>query len=570
MSPKQRRTRGLAGGGITITTARLGAALEEWRRHLGSPFVITDQAALASAGTATYATSQRIPAILRPGSREDVQTCVRIANRYGVPLYPVSTGKNWGYGSTVPLTDGCVLVELTRLNRIVDFDEQLGYLTVEPGVTFQQAFDYLRRRSSKLLLSASGASPDASLIGQTVERGLGVGRLADRLASTCGFEVILPTGECVRTGFERFPSAAAAKVHRWGLGPHLDGLFTQSNLGIVTQMTFWLQPCPERIQVVYFGLNDEAGFDRLVDGLQRQAMHGLLTPALTLFNDFRFFAAQEQYPWEAVGGQPLRPNLLRLLIRQAAPFGVPLGAWQGDVAFFAHSEDEARVHLQLLEHELRPLVDSWTVVEASQPELLDLLKRGAEPAAVTGADSPLRGMLLRKYLGVPQSGGLRQLYWRKRVPAPADIDPHRDRCGVIWMSPVVPFASPHVRAAVDAVTIATLDAGFEPAITLQCVSERHVVLITSLHYDREIPGEDERAADWHRDLAGRLRESGYYPYRQSTLALAQSGEGSGAYEELLRTLKRALDPNDILAPGRYIDIAPALERRDQSDFHGRQ
>ena len=53
-------------------------------------------------------------------------------------------------------------------------------------------------------------------------------------------EIVLPDGEVIHTGFGRYKASKVSKITRWGVGPHMDGLFSQSNLGIVTQMTFWL------------------------------------------------------------------------------------------------------------------------------------------------------------------------------------------------------------------------------------------------------------------------------------------------------------------------------------------
>ena len=150
---------------------------------------------------------------------------MRAANEHRAPIYPVSTGKNWGYGSRVPPTDGCVLMELHRLNRITDYDEKLAYVTVEPGVTFRQLYGFLREKGSNLMLSVTGSTPDSSPVGNALERGAGSGPYADRAAHVCGFEVVLPSGDIVHTGFGRFPGAKTAKLHRWGVGPYLDGLF---------------------------------------------------------------------------------------------------------------------------------------------------------------------------------------------------------------------------------------------------------------------------------------------------------------------------------------------------------
>src|SRR6478736_5915485 len=102
----------------------------EWAGVVGAENVITSRQDLGAAETGTFATGRRIPAIVRPESRREVEECLRLATRKRVPVYPISSGRNWGYGSRVPTSDNCVLLDLGRMNRIVDFDERLGYVTV--------------------------------------------------------------------------------------------------------------------------------------------------------------------------------------------------------------------------------------------------------------------------------------------------------------------------------------------------------------------------------------------------------------------------------------------------------
>src|SRR5262249_18404151 len=128
---------------------------------------------LRRAETATFATRQRVPAILRPGDRREVQACLRVAGRHGVAVYPVSGGRNWGLGSRVPPLDGCALVDLGRMDRILDYDEELAYVTVEPGVTFRRLYDFLRQHASSLFLNTIGGSPEASVVADALERGAG-------------------------------------------------------------------------------------------------------------------------------------------------------------------------------------------------------------------------------------------------------------------------------------------------------------------------------------------------------------------------------------------------------------
>ena len=129
----------------------------------------------------------------------------------------------------------------------------------------------MRKRRSKLFLSVTGGPPDASVIGNVVERGTGLGPYGERLTNACGFEVVLPQGEVIRTGFGRFPNAKTAPLDRYGLGPSLDGLFTQSNLGIVTEMTVWLRPKPADFRVFSLVVN-QRNMPRLVDAIQSLAM----------------------------------------------------------------------------------------------------------------------------------------------------------------------------------------------------------------------------------------------------------------------------------------------------------
>jgi hypothetical protein len=56
-----------------------------------------------------------LAAAVAPLNVEQVQAIVRIANRLGVPLYPISTGKNFGYGGPAPNLSGRCLSQPPQL-----------------------------------------------------------------------------------------------------------------------------------------------------------------------------------------------------------------------------------------------------------------------------------------------------------------------------------------------------------------------------------------------------------------------------------------------------------------------
>ena len=125
-------------------------ALAAFAAVVGDGHLDCDPNSLRLAETATFVTRQSVAAILRPADRAQVQACVRLANRYGAALYPVSRGRNWGYGSRVPTTDGAIILSLERLRGIADYDERLAHVSVEPGVSFRQLHDFLRGHGSRL------------------------------------------------------------------------------------------------------------------------------------------------------------------------------------------------------------------------------------------------------------------------------------------------------------------------------------------------------------------------------------------------------------------------------------
>jgi 4-cresol dehydrogenase (hydroxylating) len=531
--------------------------LDIWRRTVGAANVETDAAALALASTATFATTPGVPAIVRPGNRAEVEACVRVAARHGTPLYPVSRGRNWGYGSRVPPRDGSILLELGRLDRIVEHDEELAYVTVQPGVTFRQLHQFLRARRSRLMLCPVASTPDASIIGNILERGIGNGPYADRLRHVCGLEVVTPTGEVLRTGAGRWTRAQAARVHPWGTGPALDGLFTQASFGIVTELTLWLLPLPEIAQVHLVRIDRPDGLGPVIDELRHAVLAGILRPGASFYNDLRAASFQQRFPWAELGEPPLTPAY-------RATTRARFGAWSGSIVAYPSSARHAALIRDELDARLGPWVSELRRVEASGDELVQLIEGRAPERPGAGIER----FLLEVAVGVPSERGLAAAYWRKRrLPDAASLHPDRDRCGVLWCAPAVPMLGVHTRRVSEIVEQLVAAHGFEPMISFQCITERCIYAIVPIFFDRDVPGEDARALACYRQLAARLTEAGFPPYRQIVAsegasvgasvgasegaAGAAAGEALPPFEAFVARMKAAVDPAHILAPGRY-------------------
>ena len=522
-------------------------ALVEWENLLGAEHVVCDPGELRRAETATFASDKIIPAIIRPADREQVQECLRIANRFKTPLHPISSGKNWGYGSRLPSADGCVLLDLGRLNRILDFSETLGYVTVEPGVTQRQLYAFLKKNHSRLWMDASGASPDSSLIGNTTERGFGHTPYGDHFSYACGLEVVLPTGEVIETGAARLPNCQSAAVNRWGLGPSIDGLFSQSNLGIVTRMSVLLMPEPDLFEAFFYRCDTPDGLPALVDALRPLKMQELLRSAMHIANDYKVIGGLRQYPWEETQGKtPLTPELLSKFRRE-----MTFGYWNVSGGLYgtrAQVSEAKRLLRKALSH--LPGKPNFVTVRT-----LQLAKRFSKPfKLLTGWDIRRTVELVEPVVdlmrGIPTEHALGSCYWRKKGPIPADPDPDRDGCGLLWYSPVAPADGLKVQELSNIAIETMLEFGFEPMISLTMLTARTVQCVTSITYDRDAPGEDGRAMDCYRAMANRCTSKGYYPYRLGVQSMdhLQPRTPSSAF---LAAVKRLVDPNGILSPGRY-------------------
>ena len=101
-------------------------------------------------GRSTLANGTTPSAIVKPISSSEVQSIVTLANQYKLPIHPISTGKNWGYSDACAVQNGQILVDLSRMNKIIEVNEKLGFITLEPGVTQGQVYDFLEINNIKL------------------------------------------------------------------------------------------------------------------------------------------------------------------------------------------------------------------------------------------------------------------------------------------------------------------------------------------------------------------------------------------------------------------------------------
>jgi FAD/FMN-containing dehydrogenase len=234
-----------------VSAESFASAIREFQDAVGAEWVFTSDDDLYSyRDHFSYIKDQPnelIPsAAVGPDTTEQVQAVVRTANKYKIPLYAISTGKNFAYGGPSPNVRGSVTVDLKRMNRILVCDDKRNFALVEPGVSYIDLYRHIQERGLNVWVD----TPDpgwGSLIGNAMDHGIGytMGFYRDHFGAHTGMEVVLPNGEILRTGMGAMATSQSWQEYRHGYGPDPCGLFGQGNFGIVTKMGFRLMPAPE-------------------------------------------------------------------------------------------------------------------------------------------------------------------------------------------------------------------------------------------------------------------------------------------------------------------------------------
>jgi 4-cresol dehydrogenase (hydroxylating) len=477
-----------------------------------------------------------VSAAVAPNTVEQVQAIVRIANEHKIPLYPISTGKNLGYGGSAPILSGSVVVDLKRMNRILAVDEGRCSCVVEPGVSYFDLYDYIQERDLKLWIDC----PDpgwGSLVGNALDHGVGYtyGQYRDHFGSHCGMEVVLPNGEVMRTGMAALANDQSWADYKYGFGPYVAGLFGQANFGIVTKMGFWLLPEPEayrRGTVFVPKRRDIIPLVSHVNHLENQGLIGM--------PGFR----------SPLGAARARePELQELLTKPAGPTDEELDR-------FAESNGLASwsVELQLYGPE-QTIAGSWEYAKE---------RIGASIPGARFED----GVSYRFPLTAEQQAEVHRVHRLVDIGVPnlaifsiaggrSAQNPDNADGGQFYFSPIIPRSGEALLDAGRKLGQAYREVGLpynEYFPTPACWHYRAFIMISSLPVSRLNPEINRRSREAFQRLAQVAAENGWGEYRSPPFGVDFVMDAYSFNNHALRrfceTLKDAVDPNGIIAAGR--------------------
>jgi 4-cresol dehydrogenase (hydroxylating) len=502
-----------------VSRERFDKAVAEMRRVVGDAWVITTDNPQIKGYLDTLSTlpeTETMPsAAVCPASTEEVQKIVVIANEHGVPLWSISTGKNFAYGGPAPRTPGQVVLDLKRMNRILEVNTDFAYALVEPGVSYFQLYRHLQEKKIKLWVDPA-ANGLGGIVGNTLDHGVGYTPYGDHLIMQCGMEVVLADGSVFRTGMGSLPNSKTWQIFKMGFGPAIDGLFTQSNFGIVTKMGIWLMPEPPMVKPFMITFPKEDQLEQIIEILRPLKVNMVIPNAafaVDLLWEAGITVTRKQY---FDGKGPLPDS-----VREKLKSDLHLGAWNFYAGLYG-LPDVVNATMEIIKGAYSSIPGAKFYFEED---------RKGDPSF------EYRANLMK---GIPSLTEFGLLNWVGGG-------------GHINFSPISPTLGSDAVKQYRMIQKTCAEFGFD-YIGEFAVGWRDMHHILMLMFNRLDEAETKRAHECFGRLIDEAAAAGYGEYRTNLAFMDQVAKTYNAFDgsllKLQQRIKRALDPKGILAPGK--------------------
>lgn len=451
-------------------------------------------------------------AIVAPSSTAEVQALVRIANELKIPLWPVSRGKNLGYGAASPARKGDIILDLSRMNKILDVNEKYAHALLEPGVGFYDLYGHLQEHKIPLWMSTPGNSW-GSVVGNALDRGIGYTPYGDNCEQLCGLEVVLPDGDLLRTGMGAMGNSKGWQHYKYGYGPGWDQMFMQSNFGIVTKAGLWLMPEPEATAKITIALPNFEDAGWAIEILAELRRRDIIQHNIVFGNPVRSASTttiREDW-YKGPGAMPDEAS--EAMIKKLG-----IGWWNTKISLYGIPE-VVDAHVKLIRGLFEPRI--------GKPLEFTMWHKG-DPIQQSAA-------------GIPTTMGLQSCNW------------YGGRGGHLSFAPVMPNDGPLALTFAKKMK-ARYDAVGHDYYASFTIGRRHINNVSLILYNRDDPAMVSRVDKLYRQIVADAAAEGYAEYRGHVsymdLIASTYDFNDHALGRLNARVKKLLDPNDIIAPTR--------------------
>ena len=509
--------------------------------------------------------------IVKPLSSSVIGDLVLLGNEFSddpdmaFSITPISTGKNWGYGSAQPITGSkhTLLLDLSDFTGIRFFDPQNGVVTLEPGVTQEQLHEFLTSNNYPYMVPVTGAGPTVSIVGNALERGYGITTIADHFAAVTSIKGFLGDGSFYESSLSSMNESLNAKANdcyvdktfKWKHGPYLEGLFTQSGNMIVTEMTILLARQKPHFNSFYMRFYSEDSFD-LAYSITKEIFYNLegVIGSINLM-DRRRVASM-------VGLNPNGPRAHKVMSKSqlddiSRQFDVPEWTLVGTIYGTKSVCNAAKKDIKRI---VRKRADQILFSDSLLIMLGELFTQSSNRKYLRSIKEQIAKLIEGKKImqGIPSEVALPLAYWRNPthdLQSQKRLNPAMDGCGLLWYAPLVPANSKDMQKLIDMVRTIAPIYNIEPMITFTNLSGSSTDSTIPIVFNKNDP---QAVKDAHACLEALFKagiQQGFIPYRLNIDQQKNLDPNSTCWKASGK-IAHALDPKGVISPDRYNPFKP--------------
>lgn len=435
--------------------------------------------------------------IVKPQTTEQVSEIVKLANRMKIPITPRGGGEGNAAGAAPPAAGG-IMLDMTDMNKFISYDPISRAARFQAGILWGS----LHRELAKYEVKTGYMGPHG-LYGATVAGGISLdstgicgAKYGQCSENVVNLQVVLPQGDIIETG--SLSNTTCEFFHRYCNGPDLAGLFIGASgaLGVITEITMRTYPIePYKKDLGYIFPDTECA----VRAINEMDMYELL-------DDYVGYGNGAMY------------DLLKLIIKMEPP--------QIPVFLYTTAYDE--VILERKVAMIHDIAKKYKGVEGPDPKMIGQSAYDKDEMFGGGLCKWLGGLINKTcnvvpLLMVPKINEMQEKWLKEREH--------------LWPSTGPIFGGPSTKS-----WYLIFIGGIKHGFTLH---------VTGFCFDGTIPENRRKGYElWHEALRQKI-ESGTCPYWVGKDAYMQDlvRLWKPEYKEFLRTIKKALDPNNIMNPG---------------------
>ncbi len=242
------------------------------KEKIGETLVITDVAECQYFSQDVFSSGKQVTAVLQPTSQQQLVEMIRYCYQQDIAILPRGSGLSYTAGYLNQSEKTCVCLDTTGLNRILEINETDRFVRVEPGVTWAQLSESLKRLNLRTPFWGTLSGLEATIGAGISQNSVFFGSADSGISaeSVLGIKAIVADGETLHTGCYLKGQQQAIRF----FGPDLCGLFTGDcgALGIKSEICLRLVPIPQYHQGFSFAFEHFDVLFDVVGKIQRAAL----------------------------------------------------------------------------------------------------------------------------------------------------------------------------------------------------------------------------------------------------------------------------------------------------------